>query len=198
MGKRQPESLGAALSSRVYAWERAHPSLPWGPLLSSEIRLVLTKPHPPATQPCTDLVPPLLAPLRPSCSLGLPHPARTCAVPSAWHAVPRGPTGSGVLLDGTSSETASQATPSTYTPLHYAALFLHSPYYCLTVNYTYLFTGGLSLQHASSMRRHCLFTVVSPRFWHFTSPQQTPTEKMNTVTKHPNVPTRQAYGQPTL
>lgn len=107
MGKRQPESLGAALSPYEYAWERTHPSLPWGPLLSPEIRLVLTKPHPLVTQPCTDLVPPLLAPLRPSCSLGLPHPARTCAVPSAWHAVPRGPTGSGVLSNGTSSETAS-------------------------------------------------------------------------------------------
>lgn len=162
MGKRQPESLEAVLSPCEYAWEWAHPSLPWGPLLRPKSRLAPTKPHPAVTQPCADLVPPLSAPLRPSCSLGLPHPARMCAVPSAWHAVPRRPTGSGVLSDGASSETAFKSTPSPSTPLPYAALFLHSPYYSLTVNYTHLFTGGLSLQHTSSMRRHCLFTAVSP------------------------------------
>lgn len=57
------------------------------------------------------------------------------------------PLHSGLLSEGTSSEKASQ-TPHQplppYPTLHF--LFLHSPYYCLTLSYTYLFTGGHSMQ----------------------------------------------------
>lgn len=89
--------------------------------------------------------------------------------------------------------------PTDFYPLTLRCTFSSQPLLLLDSK-LHLFVYWWTLPPARELHEETLpvYCRIPTCFWHFTSPQQTPTEKMNTVTKHPKVPTRQAYGQPTL